>query len=207
MSSKITRKEVTSLVIIGVYSLLATAYFNWNTSLFVILGTLMIELLILLIGAFIIRHELGQDAQDLNLKGVIAGTLIGISMSYPLAYLLGRHYGEFELVEDEQDLLWPIILFKYEFLLIAISLGIGYFISFKELITKERSERFTTEFFRVFIILLLLAFSGTLFMAASKEFYDNKRPVDKWIPIATFLGARILLEIWYLFEKKKANYK
>lgn len=205
--SKITRREVTSLIIIGIYSLLATAYFNWNTSLFVILGALMIELVILMIGAFIVRNELGQNAKDLNIKGIVSGTLFALVISYPMAYLLGRHYGEFGLLEDEHDLFRPIFLFKYEFLLVAASLGIGYLLSFKDLITKERSERFTTEFFRVFVILLLLAFSSTLFMAASREFYDNKRPVDKWIPIATFLAARILLEIWYLFEKKKENYK
>lgn len=207
MSSKLTRREVTSLIIIGIYSLLSTAYFNWNSSLFVILGALMIEMVILMIGAIIIRRELGQNAGDLNLKGIIYGTLAGLTASYPLAHLLGSHYGEFGIYDDQENTLLAILQFKYEFILIGVSFGIGYLVSFKDLITKERSERFTTEFFRIFIILLLMSFIGLLFPVASKEFYDNKRPVDKWIPITIFISVRILLEIWYLFEKKKANYK
>lgn len=207
MKNTITRKETTSLIIIGIYSLLATAFFNWNSSLFVILGALMIEMIILMIGAIILRNELGQNALDLNLKGIIYGTLAGLTASYPLAHFLGSHYGEFGMMDTEENSLLAIFYYKYEFLLIALSLGLGYLISFKDLVTKERSERFTTEFFRILIILLLLSFLGIIFPAASKEFYDNKRTVDKWIPITIFIGVRVLLEIWYLFEKKKANYR
>lgn len=133
--------------------------------------------------------------------------MAGLSASYPLAHLLGSHYGEFGMMDTEENTLLAILPYKYEFLLIALSLGIGYLISFKDLVTKERSERFTTEFFRIFIILLFLSFLGLLFPVASKELYNNKHPVAKWIPITIFIGLRILLEIWYLFEKKKANYK
>ena len=204
-----------SYIILGIYSIMAAIFYKWEASLFVFMASIFIELILLFVGAIIVKKNTPYELSEVNVSGAAYALISCLVFIYPMAYMMGNSYGEFSS-PNKLGFLQPIVDYKWEILLMAISLGVGYLSDFNSLKKKKLSEYISTEVYRVSFLLLAIGLIGMASLEGIKEMTEANNPgwvngqpfnpftkENKMIPILIMISARILIEIWYIRRKEK----
>lgn len=201
--------QMRSYIIIGVYSLLVAAYYKWEASVFVIMASIFLEMILLFIGAIIIGRYSRQKFSDVGRSGAFFALFACMAMLYPLAYMMGDAYGEYS-DPIEYSFLQPVVDYKYEIIIMFFSLGVGYLLDFNSLKKKDLAAYLSKEVFRVSFLLFGIGLLGMMCIEFTKELSDHYGPGlingtvktpysngSKMFTILVLVSARIAIEIWF----------
>lgn len=186
---------------------MAAIYFKGASSLFVLMASIFIELILLFIGAFMLRNKTAAKEDDIGLSGAFYALLACTFFIYPMTYILANSYNEFSKPEV-YGYLQPFVDYKWELIVMTISLGIGYLVDFKTLRANSIGQFISSEVIRVSFLLFGVGILGMMWL----EWLDDMSIIsspnnpftheNKMIPILTIISARMLFEIWYLKRVK-----
>ncbi len=159
------------------------AFYKWEASLFLVLISMIIEMLVLATGILIVGEKLQLKKNDISASALVSSVIFMIIINYPIAINLGLYYNEFGDYSGKLNWIKPIWDNKGSILLIAVSIGTCYLSDFAQLKSSQRGERFTTELFRLSMQLFFLGISGIMCILYNKELNGKDDILSKWIPI------------------------
>lgn len=195
-----------SYFILGIYSLLVAAFFQWEASIFLVISAMVLELFILMLGVLILRKRLIHKNGDVTPMGFVYAVVFMSAICLPIGYNLGLYYNEFS---NDPSLTWweTLLPHKWSLLIMAISFSIGYLVDLKQITHAERGERLTTELFRLSIQIFFISWAGMLcILFGTSMMTVESETLSKWIPIALMIVLRMGIEIWYMDQKKNENF-
>lgn len=195
-----------SYFILGIYSLLVAAFFNWDASIFLVITAMIVELIILSLGMFLLRKTLIRKKNDVTPMGFLFAVAFMLAICLPIGYNLGLYYNEFP---NDPSLMWweKVFTYKWSLLVIAISFAVGYLTDLKQITHENRGERLTTELFRLSIQIFFISWAGMLcILFGTSMMTVESETLSKWIPIALMIVLRMGIEIWYMDQKKNENF-
>ncbi len=189
---------------------MAAIYYNGESSLFVLMASIFMELVLLFIGALIMKNKIRAKEGDLGLSGASYALFACIFFIYPMAYMVGLSYNEFS-TPAVHGYLQPIVDYKWQLLVMAISLGAGYLVDFKTLKNNLIGSFISSEVIRLSILLFAVGFLGMMWLEWVEEWTDfstNYRDINPFTKdskitlILIIISARMLIEIWYMKRVK-----
>lgn len=183
-----------SYIILGIYSLVFAAFLKWEASIFVLMFSLLMEVLILLIGLLLTDSK--RNANDDTDPVQIGIALIPLVLFYyGMTYLMGRFYSEFP-VSSPHGWKEPFIEFWLPLTIMAVSLSVTYYIHTRSIRSSPaRFENLKAELIRTMFVIYGSTMAGCLFVLAMPE-------TSKWIPLSLVIISRMLVEIWYVWKSK-----
>lgn len=199
---------IRSYVILGIYSLLVAAFYKWEASLFVLVASIMVEMALLFVGSFFVHSDENDDDSLAGRSGAAFAFLAGTALVYPMAFLMSVRYEEFD-PEGVHGVWQPLFEFKWQILTMALCLGLGYLVDFKQLQQKKLKEYLSFEVYRLSFVLFGIALLGLVCLEGIREFSDTPylptmkeytpyNSDNKMIPIIGMVCARMVIEIWYV---------
>lgn len=205
-----TQINLKSYIILGIYTAMVTYYFKGDSSLFVLITSLFIELILLFIGAVLVRKSFHNEDEDIGISGVFYALFACTVFIYPMAYMLGNAYSEFT-EPAAHGYFQPFIDYKWQIITMAFSLGIGYLVDFNALKNNNTGKYISSEVFRICILLFSVGLVGMICIAWIKEVTQfnsegNQLTLSvtpytkdtKMFPIITIIAVRMVIEILYL---------
>ena len=193
---------------------MAAFFYKWEASLFVLMASIFMEMILLFIGSIIIGNKITYKHDDIGKAGAAYALLASSALVYPMAFVMADLYGEFSK-PNLYGYFQPIVDYKWQILVMAFSLGIGYLVDFKSLKGSDLGKFISEEVYRVCFLLFGIGILGMMCIVGIKEmanYYgtflseiepDNPyNPSSKMIPIMLMIAARMGIEIWYLKRMK-----
>ena len=204
-----------SYIILGIYSLMVAFFYKWEASLFVLMASFFVEMILLFIGSFFIEKKQPFRYEDVGRSGAAYALFACTAFIYPMAYMMGDNYGEFSKPAIYGSL-QPIVDYKWQILLMTLSLGVGYLADFKSLKKRDLGEYISTEVYRVCFLLFGIGLLGMMCLEGIKEiaqpiYSKDGIPISpfttesKMIPIIVMISARMAIEVWYLLKFNQIN--
>lgn len=205
-----------SYIILGIYSLLTAFFWAWDASLFVLMASLFVEMILIFIGTVLVGRNARQKTTDVGKSGAFYALFVCMFFIYPMAYMMGDTYDEFSK-PNIHGLIQPVYDYKWEILVMAVLLGLGYLSDFKSLKKTNLADFISNEVYRVTFVIFGLGLLGMMCIEGIDEmteipptFLENGKQIfpfpkdTKWIPITVMISGRVGIEIWYLlFSSKK----
>jgi len=189
-------------------------FYNGNSSIFVLVTSIFIELLLLFLGALILKNKTKNTEESLGVSGAFYALTACIVFIYPIIYIIGDAFHEFD-VSGDYGYMQPFVDYKWQLLVIAISLGFGYLVDFRTLQAKSIGPFISSEVIRVSILIFAIGIIGIAcveWIEDMNDFYpsENSRTTNrtpftfenKLFPIITIIIVRMALEIWYMKRVK-----
>jgi len=193
---------------------MAAIYYNGESSLFVLMASIFMELILLFLGALILKNKAPQKEGDLGISGASYALFACIFFIYPMAYMVGLSYNEFS-TPVVHGYLQPIVDYKWQLLVMAISLVAGYLVDFKTLKNNLIGSFISSEVIRLSILLFAVGIlvmmwlewvqEWTRYITTNKAHLKDLNPFTKDSKITLILiiiSARMLIEIWYMKRVK-----
>ena len=189
-----------SYILLAFYSIVALAFFKWEASIFLLMMSLLVEMLILTLGLLMTNHLRKNKGNRNDVTGfkMAGGALPMIGLYYFITRLLASHYGEFS--DGPHGWIQPFYDYPWAILIIAVSLGGSYFVDIRSLKSESRFEKITIELVRTMIIIYGISLIGSIVVMVDPS-------ISKWIPISIMIVSRMLIEIWYLKQSDKSKNK
>lgn len=194
--------------------MMAVIYYNGESSLFVLMSSIFMELILLFLGAIILKNKVQEKESDLGLSGAFYAFLACTVFIYPLVYMVGDTYNEFSK-PSIYGYLQPIVDYKLELFLMAISLGVGYLVDFKTLKSNSIGSFISSEVIRISMLLFAVGLLGMMWIewleeTAEMSAYSKSDLEDaniftndsKITLLLLIISARMLIEIWYMKRVK-----
>jgi len=203
-----------SYIILGIYGIMAAIYYNGESSLFVLMASIFMELILLFLGALILKSKIPANESDLGLSGAFYALLACVFFIYPMVYMVGVSYNEFTTPAN-YSYMQPIVDYKWQLLLMAITLGVGYLVDFKTLNNNSIGPFISSEVIRISFLLFAVGLLGMMWLEWVEDWADftkyNKSHIkditsftkdSKITLILIIISARMLIEIWYMKRVK-----
>jgi hypothetical protein len=167
------------------------------------------ELILLFIGALILKKRAILNDDDVGVSGAFYALLACGFFIYPLTYMIGIAFREFTFPAT-YGYLQPFVDYKWQLLVMGVSLSIGYLIDFKTLRNNSIGQFISKEVIRVSMLLFAVGIVGIAcveLIEDMNDFYPSEQIgtnttlftfENKMFPIVTIILVRMAIEVLYI---------